>query len=240
MRSAFCRAISATRKALPILKACYDESGSGLDDDLSPRWFPYPNKFTSLENSEFYINYNIPTEGEGETFEWLKKKLIFFATIRNTGREVCIKFTHRYSREVHEACANMRIAPKLLGYELLPGGWIMVVMDKIDGDYTSLSAATITMRGHLYNLIKKKLEGLHQSGMVHGDIRDANIMVQKAANDNFMLLDFDWAGKIGEVRYPMNVNRTDLWRPDDAIDGELIKADHDMMMLDDMFGRGHQ
>lgn len=240
MRTSFCRAISAMRKALPMLKACYDDAGPGPDDGLPPRWFPYPNKFTSFENSEVDFKYNIPTEGEKETFEWLTKRLIFFATVRNTGRKVCVKFTHRYSREVHETCADMKIAPMLLGYELLPGGWIMVVMDKIDDDYTPLSTASMTMRGHLYDLIKKKLEELHQSGMVHGDIRDANIMVQTTANDNFMLLDFDWAGKIGEVKYPMNVNRTDLWRPDDAVDGELIKADHDMMMLDDMFGCGRQ
>ena len=239
MRTAFSRAISAMRKALPMLKACYDGPGPGPDDDLSPRWFPYPNKFTSLDNLEVFINYDIPNGNEvgQDTFERLKKKLVFFATVQTTGKKVCVKFTHRYSREVHEACADMKIAPKLLGYELLPGGWIMVVMDRIDDNYTTLFDIARTMPGHLYDLIKKKLEELHQRGMVHGDIRNANIMVQIAVTDSFMLLDFDWAGTIGQVKYPMNVNRTDLWRPSGAVDGELIKAEHDMMMLDDMFGR---
>lgn len=51
-----------------------------------------------------------------------------------------------------------------------------------------------------------------------------------------MLVDFDWSGKIGEVHYPMNVNRGNgLWRPDGAYDTELIQTEHDMQMLDAMF-----
>jgi hypothetical protein len=54
----------------------------------------------------------------------------------------------------------------------------------------------------------------------------------------FMLLDFDWAGKIGEAKYPMNVYAgPDLWRPDGVHDGELIKAEHDLQMLNALFGR---
>ena len=51
-----------------------------------------------------------------------------------------------------------------------------------------------------------------------------------------MLVDFDWVGKIGEVCYPINVN-TDpaLGRPAGAYDGEVIKADHDMDMLREIF-----
>ena len=46
-----------------------------------------------------------------------------------------------------------------------------------------------------------------------------------------MLVDFDWAGKEGEVHYPMNVNRSDIKRPDGARDGQLIKKEHDLEML---------
>lgn len=48
-----------------------------------------------------------------------------------------------------------------------------------------------------------------------------------------LLLDFDWAGRIGEARYPMNLNRSEgLRRPDGACDGALILADHDIEMLE--------
>jgi len=50
--------------------------------------------------------------------------------------------------------------------------------------------------------------------------------------EDFMLLDFDWAGPIGEARYPMNLNRSEgIWRPAGARDGTLILADHDIEML---------
>ena len=60
-------------------------------------------------------------------------------------------------------------------------------------------------------------------------------MVKKDGNKGFKLVDFDWSGRIGEVRYPMNVYRGQrLWRPHGAEDGKLIKADHDIDMLNTM------
>lgn len=69
---------------------------------------------------------------------------------------------------------------------------------------------------------------------MHGDVRDTNIML--SPDGEIMLVDFDWAGKAGEIRYPMNVNREDIWRPDGAVDGNLILADHDIAMLKKVFG----
>ncbi|KAG2125665.1 hypothetical protein DEU56DRAFT_715527, partial [Suillus clintonianus] len=76
------------------------------------------------------------------------------------------------------------------------------------------------------------LQSLHQEGYVHGDIRDMNVMVKRDRSTGFKLVDFDWSGKIGEIRYPMNVYRGGrLWRPDGADDGQLILAEHDVQML---------
>ena len=56
---------------------------------------------------------------------------------------------------------------------------------------------------------------MHQQGFVHGDILNVNVMITNGLTLAVMLLvvDFDWAGRIGEVRYPMNVNREDVYRP---------------------------
>ena len=70
---------------------------------------------------------------------------------------------------------------------------------------------------------------------MHGDVWDINIMVRKDDKPGFMLVDFDWSGIIGEARYPINVNKVDLWRPDDVSDGLLIKPDHDMVMFVHIF-----
>ena len=56
--------------------------------------------------------------------------------------------------------------------------------------------------------------------------------MKKNGSPGIMLVDFDWAGVIGEVRYPMNVNNVDIKRPDGAHDNELVVAQHDMLMID--------
>jgi len=61
-------------------------------------------------------------------------------------------------------------------------------------------------------------------------------MVRVDGKPGFFLVDFDWSGEIGVVRYPMYVTRGPLLRrPEGAYDGERITADHDMEMVKYMF-----
>jgi serine/threonine protein kinase len=65
--------------------------------------------------------------------------------------------------------------------------------------------------------IAAKLASLHQGSYVHGDIRNANVMVKEDGSLGIRLVDFDWSGKVGEVRYPMSIYRgARLWRPGGA------------------------
>jgi len=76
---------------------------------------------------------------------------------------------------------------------------------------------------------------MHQNHMVHGDIRDTNVIFDTASNQ-FRLLDFDWAGKVEEVKYPKFVNtQPQLKRPKDVEDGKVILPDHDVSMVDSIF-----
>jgi serine/threonine protein kinase len=145
---------------------------------------------------------------------------------------MCIKFVHSYSVEAQEKCTAMDCAPTLRGFECLDGGWNMVVMDVVSNDLSDFESQTLALLSQMTD----KLVRLHQAGYVHGDVRDVNTMV-KEDGSGFMLLDFDGAGKIGEAKYPMNVYAgPDLWRPEVAYDGELIKAEHDLQMLNSLFG----
>ena len=47
--------------------------------------------------------------------------------------------------------------------------------------------------------IQALMEGFHGQNLVHGDLRDANILCKEGS---VMLVDFDWGGKDGEVCYP--------------------------------------
>jgi serine/threonine protein kinase len=160
-------------------------------------------------------------------------KLLFTAETTDDER-VCVKFVRHYSKDVHKFCASKGFAPRLGGFEELPGGWHMVVMEMIADDYCRLMDFPPPY-SH-YDDIIEKLTSLHQENYVHGDVRNTNIMVKKDGSRGFKLVDFDWSGRIGEVRYPMNVYQGQrLWRPHEAEDGQLIKADHDIEMLKTMF-----
>ena len=74
------------------------------------------------------------------------------------------------------------------------------------------------------------LRSLHNSGMVHRDICDTNLLV--GPDDDIKLIDFNWAGQYGEVWYPMNVNRSTVTRLPTAFDWELLIPEHDCDMVD--------
>lgn len=122
--------------------------------------------------------------GTIHTFEYLfqleKNRLLFCGAEGDD--KVCIKFVRQYSKEAHLKCASLGFAPALRGFELIPGGWYLVVMDFIDDKYhdlrKSLNIASFETE------VQEKVASLHQAGFVHGDIRGVNIMVKKDDSRN--------------------------------------------------------
>ena len=118
----------------------------------------------------------------------------------------------------------------------------MVVMDLLKPEeyeclYDVKHSLSCEEKERLRAELRGKLTGLHRVNFkfVHGDVRDVNVMVRKDRT-GWRLVDFDWSGEIGEVRYPMCVNHgLGLRRPESAVDGELILADHEIKMLDYLF-----
>lgn len=108
----------------------------------------------------------------------------------------------------------------------------MVVMDMLADDFEMLSAHEKPLPSFVFADIFAKLGSFHSAGFVHGDIRDTNIMVSKSDETRFMIVDFDWAGRTQEARYPVGVNYIDIERPQEARDGNEILPDHDVVMLE--------
>ncbi|KAF8802373.1 hypothetical protein BYT27DRAFT_7173144 [Phlegmacium glaucopus] len=229
LRAVAARHIGALKNALHSLHYYYEHELPVIDKlerDLRPNpRYPYQSSYRSLADStlrRFKYILQVP------------QKLVFFGQTEDD-EKICIKFVRSYSTEAHEKCAEMGCAPMLRGFEHIAGGWNMVVMDIVTEGYCEFEVAIESPIGDLFRQMREKLTAFHEAGYVHGDIRDINIKVQEDSS-GFMFLDFDWAGKIGEARYPANVYRgPDLWRPEGAYDGELITAEHDSQMLAALF-----
>jgi len=202
--------------------------GTG-DKPFVPPIYPLVASFRSLESGERH-SFVYEKEMEG-------RKLLFRGR-KQDGERICIKFVRRYGKEVHIWCAGKGIAPKLMGFEALPGGWYMVVMEYLDETWALFDDDKVKWVKGIKGVKEKfavVIVELHEAGMVHGDIREANVMV-KEGGEEFKLVDFDWAGVLGEVRYPRHVNKAvELGRPEDVLDGELILERHDLSMMKKMF-----
>jgi len=224
MRESLARHFGAFKTTIRSLEQCYDAlENPTLLENLDPR-FPDPHTYHSLETgTKVHFKYFLQIHEE---------KLLFFGKA-DDGQSICIKFVRRYSQAAHEKCAKMGIVPKLRGFEDIGAGWKMVIMDDLYEEYKPFDKNILP--ADTGERIRERLVELHLANFVHGDVRDVNIMIRKDGKSGFMLIDFDWSGAIGEVRYPININRVDFWRPDDVSDGMPIKSEHDMAMLDHIF-----
>ncbi|KAF8215825.1 hypothetical protein K438DRAFT_1799498 [Mycena galopus ATCC 62051] len=67
--------------------------------------------------------------------------------------------------------------------------------------------AEVTEVGGITDLHRTKLIGaitaVHNNNLVLGDLRLANLLI---SGDHLYLIDFEWSGKEGEVRYPEDIN----------------------------------
>jgi hypothetical protein len=52
---------------------------------------------------------------------------------------------------------------------------------------------------------------------------------------SMMLVDFDWGGVEGAVRYPLAMNCVGVRRPKGVVDGALVTTSHDLEMAGDVF-----
>jgi RIO-like serine/threonine protein kinase len=108
----------------------------------------------------------------------------------------------------------------------------MAVMDKLVAyDILADLPNGVRIPRAVFDTIEMQLRTLHAHQLVHGDIRDTNIMIKMDDRTKCMIIDFDWAGVENVVRYPPFVNYRDIQRPDDARDGLPIQAAHDDAML---------
>ena len=100
----------------------------------------------------------------------------------------------------------------------------MVVMEYIDGE-TLHEVKRVPPSAK--EEVACALEILHDKNYAFGDLRWQNVMIMR--NEKVKLVDFDWAGKENETRYPLLASRA-ITGPLGVEGGSLIKKSHNIHM----------
>ncbi|KAL0062448.1 hypothetical protein AAF712_010660 [Marasmius tenuissimus] len=157
-----------------------------------------------IQNLHFQIDKKLGID-EAPSYVYLAK-LTQLSNLLPARKRVIVKFTQTYSRALHEFCASKGMAPALLGYEELPGGWIGVVMDHLPNVYPLTSPAfSLQEKEERWKKIEGLVRDMHDAGYVHGDLCESNILSAKGSekdNAPVWIIDFDWGGENGKVSYP--------------------------------------
>jgi serine/threonine protein kinase len=159
-------------------------------------------------------------------------------TCTKPARDIVIKFVDRYGKRAHEVLAEAGLAPRLdyCGSPQLDGGQpsyrslYMVVMEYVDGQTLSTGKGKMDPKtvAIVRSEVRCALDLLHNNGLVFGDLRPPNVMITKAKE--VKLIDFDWAGVSGQVKYPCLISSSVDW-PADVKALDIIQVAHDNDML---------
>lgn len=79
-----------------------------------------------------------------------------------------------------------------------------------------------------YRIIQM-LDKLHSNGYVHGDVRLSNLVFDDEGQEGY-LIDYDFCGKDGQARYPINYYFSDI-RHREATEGKIMFQYHDRYSL---------
>lgn len=205
------------------------------------RFFPLANRYKVGEQIiEFeYTGYLKDTE----------EACVTFLAVECGGdkRQIVVKFVERYGVAAHTVLAQHGFAPRLLYHGDIwltgpeqrgCGSRKMVVMEYVEG-VTAYAALYDEKKGALpdgvHSVVKRAVKLLHNGGMVHGDIRLGNVLIAKAGDGvdvgaRVKIVDFDWAGTAGQVRYPLHLSKNIDW-PEGATSYALITKAHDDEMV---------
>jgi hypothetical protein len=209
------RVFIALRRCLKDLETFYHELPLAdvppfAVNQSHPRYFPYPNSFTTEDGSITHFQYISALENDTACVTYLAETI-------GDPKKVVVKFVAKYGKKVHEFLAQRGHAPKLLYCGPIPGNPLsgvlheparqappglslrsdimhMVVMEPVDAQPNKVQD-----RGQLESILWL----LHCNGYVFGDLRCPNVLYK--GNGDVQLIDFNWCG-----RYDMDVRDVEL------------------------------
>ncbi|KAJ4455941.1 hypothetical protein PAPYR_9027 [Paratrimastix pyriformis] len=114
---------------------------------------------------------------------------------------------------------------------------VLVVMEALP-DFRPWKACSCAERASLVPALRRAASLLHDrvSPLVHGDLRGRNVGAIGDPTGGgvglcLQVLDFDWADRVPDARYPLGLNPDVMW-PGGVADGGPILPDHDNVWVD--------
>ncbi|KAI9447310.1 protein kinase subdomain-containing protein PKL/ccin9 [Lactarius psammicola] len=151
-------------------------------------------------------------------------RLLYIAeTLDLEKMQIIVKFTRSYSIALHAFCTGRGYAPSILGFGKIPGGWSVVAMEYIVSSvHPSRSPNLARLCNKWVDELQKLVQSFHEKGLVHGDLRESNILCD---GEDVVLIDFDWGGRVGEAAYPFVRLSSELTNGRDSTDPKITKDD---------------
>ncbi|KAH9927076.1 uncharacterized protein BXZ73DRAFT_102672 [Epithele typhae] len=151
-------------------------------------------------------------------------------------RDVVVKFVSHYGADAHRLLASAKLAPQLLYCgdvwveEPRYHGHKMVVMEYVEG--------VVAFCSHQQNAalpeVTRAIGLLHAGEMVLGYVHGHNVLLlpgwEENAKDKVRIIGFDWAGRVGEARYPCRLPKQ-VFAVDGVKEYGFIDPAHDTGML---------
>jgi serine/threonine protein kinase len=224
----------ALKTSLGKLRLYYESVNPSPTGDPAPsRYFP---SITSYHHGKELVEFDY------NGFLELGPDCVTFCARTKAGQDIVVKFVDRYGERAHRLLADADLAPELLYYgtphvkDDQPSyqSISMVVMKFVAGD--TLAEAMQTMNEEMIEMVRSEvqraLELLHSNGLVFGDLRPPNVMIDK--NGKVKLIDFNWPGEEGQAKYPSLMSQGIAW-PEGVKALAVMKREHDLDMLDKLF-----
>ena len=169
-----------------------------------PTFFPSITTFLDKTGNSTLFKYIRPLEDQPGCVAFQVK------TIGSSPIDVVVKFVERYGEEAHQLLAEEHLVPQLLYCGRVGvhdddptfGELRMVVMEYVDGE-TLHEVKRVPPSAKAE--VARALQILHDQDCIFGDLRRQNVMITR--NEQVKLIDFDWAGKENETRYPLLASR---------------------------------
>ena len=155
---------------------------------------------------------------------------MYTAILGDNNEEVIVKFTARYNTVAHCRLSEAGLAPRLHFCDRVIGDLYMVVMERVDGkSIWQLQEEKKPLPEIISEEVRRAVRLLHEHNIVFGDLRDPNILYDESKH-RVALVDFDWAGRDGESRYPPTLNPSNAWDEEVSPYGIMRKA-HDLWQV---------